>query len=137
VAGARTAHVEQEAKLGTRTMIQTLMLVGIPWFFHVLVAGLPVVVAFLSKMPIRWFFAMSLLVAPFWMLVPGQMIWPVGGLSSFFMRLVVLTFVVYVAEIVEVSPLLRKAPAWCHLLVLAIATLSVIPIQLSVPALPD
>jgi hypothetical protein len=66
-----------------------------------------------------------------------QSIWPVGGLFSFSMRLVVLTFVVFVAEIVEVSPLMRKAPAWCHLLVLAIAVLAVVPIQLSVPALPD
>jgi hypothetical protein len=126
-----------QRKVIVSAMIESLLMVGTAWFIHAVAAGLPAIVAFFGKVPIRWFFVLALLAAPFWALLPAQTIWPVGGASSYFTRLIVLTFVVFVAEIVEVSPVMRKAPAWCHLLVLAIAVLAVIPLQLSVPALPD
>lgn len=117
--------------------VETSMMVGTVWFGHAVVARLPAISALIGRVRIRWIYALALLVLPFWALVPAQWIWPSGGMVSYLTRLMILTGAVFVAEGIEVLPLMRKAPTWCHLLLLAIATLSVIPIQLVVPSYPD
>lgn len=58
-------------------------------------------------------------------------------MSSYLTRLIVLTVIVFIAELIEVLLRIRKTPEWIHLLLLVVAVLSVVPIQLVVPSLPD
>lgn len=85
----------------------------------------------------RWGFSAALLILPFLALIPAQGMWAVGGMVSYLIRLLILTGVVLVAQLVEVLPFMRRAPTFCHVLLLAAAVLAVVPIQLMVPAYPD
>lgn len=118
-------------------MVETILMVGTVWFLHAVTAGLPVIGALIERLRIRWAYCLALLVVPFWALVPAQMNWLTGGMVRYLTRQMILTGVVFVAEGIEVLPTMRKAPAWSHLAILAVAVLSVIPIQLVVPAYPD
>lgn len=116
-------------------MIESLLMAGIVWSVHAVAGGLPAIVAFLMGKLDRSTCCLWLLVLPFWALLAAQMIWPVGGMSSYLARLFGLTVAVFCAQIIAILPGMRKAPAWSHLLLLLVATLAVV--QLLVPALSD
>lgn len=118
-------------------MIESLLMAGIVWSVHAVAGGLPAIVAFLMGKLDRSTCCLWLLVLPFWALLAAQMIWPVGGMSSYLARLFGLTVAVFCAQIIAILPGMRKAPAWSHLLLLLVATLAVVPLQLLVPALSD
>ena len=118
-------------------MVESLLIVGTLWLLHAVVAGLPAIAVTLSGKRDHWIYCLLLLTVPFWALVLAQSIWPIGGMSSYSLRLIVLTVIVFVAVAVEVLSRTRRSSVWVHLLLVLIAALSVIPIQLLVPALSD
>ena len=118
-------------------MAESLLIVGAVWLLHAVVAGLPAIAVTLLGKRGHWIYCILLLAVPFWALLLAQGIWPIGGMSSYSVRLIVLTVIVFVAVAVEVLPQTRRSPVWVHLVLVLIATLSVIPIQLLVPALSD
>jgi hypothetical protein len=107
------------------------------WLFHAALGGSPAIDAVLGGKVNRWVHSLLLVALPFWSLQLAQMLWPVGGMSSYLTRLAVLTVIVFIAELREVLAQRRNSPKWVHPLLLILATLSVVPIQLLVPALPD
>lgn len=118
-------------------MAENLLMVGIVWLFHAVAGGLPAIVAVLGRKVDRWVYSLLLVILPFWALLPAQVLWPIGGMSSYLTRLIVLTVIVFIAEVIEVLARMRKAPGWIHPVLLIVALLSVVPIQLIVPSLPD
>ena len=119
-------------------MADALVMLGLIWLLHALAAGGPVILAWLARVTGSWrMIGAALLIVPFWGLIGVQGIWPVGGASSFIVRVGLLTFVVFVAEAFLLLPAVRKGPAWSRVLLLSVAIVSVVPNQLSVPALPD
>lgn len=118
-------------------MLASLLMVGIVWLLHAAAAGLPAIVAFLAGKRKHWGYCLSLLTLPFFALIAAQMLWPIGGMSSYLARLIILTVVVLAMQFVEVLPFMRGAPAWYHSLLLTVAVVAVIPIQLGVPSYPD
>ena len=110
---------------------------GTVWLLHAVAAGLPAIATLLAGKRNNWGYCLSLLILPFFALIPAQVIWPTGGMSSYLARLMFLTSVVFVMQCVEALPSMRGAPAWYHALLLTVAVLAVIPIQLVVPSFPD
>ena len=118
-------------------MAESIAAFALVWMAHAVLGGLPLVAGYLNRIPCRWAVCLALLTVPFWALLPAQEIWPVGGMSSFLARLLLLTLVVFIAEGIEVLLSKRSAPTPYHLLLLAVASLAVVPIQLLVPSLAD
>lgn len=114
-----------------------MALVGVVWMAHVVAGGLPAIAFGLRGRRDRWAYCLLLVTLPFWALLPAQMLWPVGGMSSYLTRLLVLTAIVFIATLIDVFASRRKAPGWIHPLLLIAAVLAVVPIQLVVPSLPD
>jgi hypothetical protein len=117
--------------------MESLLMAGFVWIIHGTIAGSPAVAAYLKGIRSRWKHCLALVSVPFWCLLPAQVIWPAGGFSSYFTRLLILTVVVFVAELIAISPLLRRAATWRHWLLLVLTSLAVVPIQWIVPAYPD
>jgi hypothetical protein len=118
-------------------MAEYILVVGAVWLFHAATGGSPAIDAVLGGKVNRWVYSLLLVVLPFWSLQLAQMLWPIGGMSSYLTRLAVLTVIVFIAELVEVLSQMRNAHRWIHPLPLIVAVLSVVPIQLLVPSLPD
>lgn len=70
-------------------------------------------------------------------LVLAQLVWPVGGGSSMLMRLLMASIVLVTAELVVLSPVMRRGSASRPWIALFVALVSVGPIHLLVPSLPD
>lgn len=118
-------------------MVESLLTVGAVWLLHAAIGGLPAMVAILRGRGNRWGYCLALLIVPFWALLTAQMIWPVGGMSSYLLRLTILTVIVFIAQLIKVLPFMSEASAGYHLSLLIIAVLAVVPIQLAVPSYPD
>jgi hypothetical protein len=118
-------------------MAESIAMLALVWIAHAVLAGLPAITAYRNRIPCRWAVCLALVAGPFWALLLAQGFWPVGGMSSYLLRLLLLTAVVFVAELIEVSLSKRSAPIGRHMLLLAGAILAVVPIQLMVPSLSD
>jgi hypothetical protein len=119
-------------------MAGAIMMFGTFWLLHAMIGGAPAIVAAIAGQNGKWRWAGgALVVAPLWALVMMQGVWPSGGASSFLTRLILLTIVVFVAELLLVLPTARSGSVWHGLLLLGLAIASVVPIQLAVPSLPD
>jgi hypothetical protein len=118
-------------------MIESLVMAGVVWLIHAVAGGLPAIVFGLRGWPFRWTYCLLLIALPFWALLPAQVLWPVGGMSSYLTRILVLTAIVFIATLIEVFANRRKTPVWIHPLLLVASVLAVVPIQFVVPPLPD
>jgi hypothetical protein len=118
-------------------MAEYILVVSAIWLFHATLGGSPAIDAVLGGKVHRWVHSLLLVVLPFWSLQLAQMLWPVGGMSSYLTRLAVLTVIVFITELLGILAQRRNSPKWVDPLLLILAMLSVVPIQLLVPALPD
>ena len=69
--------------------------------------------------------------------VVAQRVHPVGGSSSFLVRLAVLAFLIGAAEVAVLSHLRHRMPAWVPWSLLLGVTAAAAAIQWIVPSLPD
>jgi len=111
---------------------------GMAWSLHAIAASGPAIFAWIVKLPGRWrALSAALVIIPFLALIGAQGVWPVGGASSFLLRLGLLTIVVLGIQAFTILPSLRRGPKCSRLLLLVVAVVAVVPIQLIVPSLPD
>jgi hypothetical protein len=119
-------------------MAESIAMFGSVWLLHAAAASGPAIYAWIVSLPGRWrALCSAMVIVPFMALIGAQVIWPVGGASSFLWRLGLLTVVVLGLETVLLLPTVRQGSKWYRLLILIVAVAAAVPIQLVVPSLPD
>jgi hypothetical protein len=120
-------------------MIESLCMLALVWGGHVLLVGLPVLIArTLSPHSLRWRNWESLhFVLPFWVLIFSQGVYPTGGMSNWLIEVGILTAGLFLCLLARVaSPPFRTSTVAAACL-LFVGCLAAVVIHVAVPPLPD